>query len=738
MNDRLDIIRVFGPILKRFWIVGIFVALGMAYGARKSDHMLEVWESRSTIKLNDQHSALTKFLEEIESFSVIGKYTVELEVMRSDRILEKAVQRMNLPFSFFRFSQENWRDLYARPAFIAQGELREESWYDHIFPLRYLGDEQYTLQLPDGRWHPGTFGQTLKLPEMQLMLNRSANVWGRALEPGLFGFQFNSIEGLMEDFGNGDDLLIRLQDEKVAIVNFYTWDNVPERAADFANALAEAYLDDFLQTKLRNAAASRAFMDRSLAAAHAQLMEAELELAHYQANNSLYKLSPIVKERLEQMQEIEHQKLGLEFANSSLNRVWDSFAADTALADPGLVFDAVRSSPYAKSIRKLRNLKILHTRLRESIEAAHPDLEILEKQMLFLHHQLSHSIEHTLDANHKKLQLLDRQRLSFQDLLQQLPERERQWTQLKRKVQAAEARYMALLEKQVESEIGEAANDTFHQLYEKGLVPRQRLKPFREIKIGVNGLVFGILGAFLIHLWLVLSGRLRRESDLEVHLTLPVIAQVPVLSFPESLQEAGYIRLAQKYVFGGGTNQFLATITHSYAEKGAEFSLNFGHALSRLGARCLLVDMELRKPLLSQMMGAGELSGLAELALGHLSWEELIRKDEGGGPDLLPAGFLNGAVPATLLHHTRLWTALERIVQDYDFVILQIPLLDHGLEALPILKHCDAGLVVVRQHRSRLAKLKQTEEILELFLAGKGSAVFTHRGHAWWKKGRAP
>ncbi|MEL7533222.1 MAG: hypothetical protein AAFN10_18060, partial [Bacteroidota bacterium] len=117
MNDSLDIKRVFGPIVKYFWLVTLAVLLGIAYGQREAKRMLRVYESRSTIKLNDQHTALTKFLEHIEAFSVIGKYTVELEVMRSDRILQMAIELMDLPISYYHYAEDNWRDQYPATLF---------------------------------------------------------------------------------------------------------------------------------------------------------------------------------------------------------------------------------------------------------------------------------------------------------------------------------------------------------------------------------------------------------------------------------------------------------------------------------------------------------------------------------------------------------------------------------------------------------------------------------------------
>ncbi|MEO0470244.1 MAG: hypothetical protein AAF206_11525 [Bacteroidota bacterium] len=117
MNDAADIRRLFRPLYRGFGFLVLCMIYGLYSGREKADSMLPVYESRATIKLNDEHSALTKFLEEVESFSTIGGHTVELTVIRSETFLRQAFEMMDVEVSYFRKRFESWRDLYQRELF---------------------------------------------------------------------------------------------------------------------------------------------------------------------------------------------------------------------------------------------------------------------------------------------------------------------------------------------------------------------------------------------------------------------------------------------------------------------------------------------------------------------------------------------------------------------------------------------------------------------------------------------
>ncbi|MEM6346202.1 MAG: hypothetical protein AAF927_20095 [Bacteroidota bacterium] len=721
MNDSLDIKRVFGPIVKYFWLVTLAILFGIAYGQREAKHMLRVYESRATIKLNDQHTALTKFLEHIEAFSVIGKYTVELEVMRSDRILQMAIELMDLPISFYRHADGNWRDQYPATLFQIEGEARFE---DQKITLEVLDSTQFRLILPDGTEFMGALGERLSLPQGDLIiqLNQAYLALWRPAER--FAFTFNSLEGQMEDFGNGEDLLIRLQDEKVAIVNFYTWDESAQRAADFANALARAYLNDFRETKAINAQGSQNLLIAEMQDAYQKVQLAERELLDYQKANQIENYAPVLSERLDQLGILIQQEMFLSLENKGLQRIEEAFQNDTTLLDPGLTYDVINSETYLNGVRRLRALALTRTRLKRIYQDNHPELDVLDRQIINLRHRIGLSVQNTLNTNQRKIKQYQAENRRVRSLIDQIPGTAREWIQLQRNLKAAEARYENLLEKKAEADISTASEETFHILLEEAIPAHTYLKPNPEIRMGVTGLSFGLLCCFAIHLFLVLSGRVWRLSDLVVHTDLPLLAQQSFLSPEANLISAEAVNLAMKIQLDSLQISLIGVFSASYRENSSLFIFNLAKALSAIGKRAIVIDADLFVSQLSKKWGFEGLPGIKEMVREEADYQAFILKTDLDNVDFISTGSSRHYIPSEILHHQHLGDELLRMIEDYDYVLLNVPSLKQGQEAWPLLKRCDRCLLPVQKGRTARRALGQWERLLALHQVDKAELVY--------------
>lgn len=721
MNDSLDIKRVFGPIVKLFWLVALAVLAGVGYGQKTAKEMLRIYESRSTLKLNDQHTALTKFLEHIEAFSVIGKYIVELEIMRSDRILQKAIERMDLPIGYYRFRDGNWRDQYPQNLFIVEGSPRFE---DQNIMIEVIDETHYRLSLPDGSHFEAALGERLDLADgpLSIQLNPEiANLWRLGER---FAFRFNSMEGLMEDFGNGKDLLIRLQNEKVAIVNFYTWDESPQRAADFANALAEAYLEDFKATKAHNAWRSRHLLELEMQDAYEQVQKAEGELLQYQTAMHIENYAPVLSERLAQLAILIQKEMFLKLDNKGLRRIETAFKQDTSLLGPGLTYDIITSESYLNGVRRLRSLSLTRSRLHKIYQDNHPELAILDQQIINLRYRIGLSVQNTLETNQLKISRIHLENQRVRKLIDQIPGTEREWIQLQRHLKAAEARYEKLLEKKAEADISAASSETFHHILERGLPAHTNLKPNPRIRMGVTGLSFGLLCCIAIHLFLVLSGKVRRESDLEVHTDLPLLAELKYLSPHADLIGADFVNLAMKIQLDAELSSLIGVFSSSYREQSPLFIFNLAKSFSSVGHRVAVVDLDLFAPILTQNWGFQGARGVCEMIQDRVDFNGFTQMTALPNVDFIGAGNRGMSIPSNVLHHQHLVDQLNQMLESYDYVLINLPSLKQGQEAWPLLKRCDRCLLPVQKGRTSRKALGIWEALLALHKVEKGELIY--------------
>ncbi|MEL7533877.1 MAG: hypothetical protein AAFN10_21360, partial [Bacteroidota bacterium] len=590
--------------------------------------------------------------------------------------------------------------------------------------LQVLDSTQFRLVLPDGTEFLGALGERLSLAQgdLKIQLNQAYSSLWRPAER--FAFTFNSMEGQMEDFGNGEDLLIRLQDEKVAIVNFYTWDESPQRAADFANALAKAYLNDFRETKARNAQRSQALLIAEMADALEKVKLAEKELLDYQKAKQIENYAPVLSERLDQLSILIQREMFLELENKGLYRLEDAFQNDSALLDPSLTYDVITSETYLNGVRRLRALALTRTRLKRIYQDNHPELGVLDRQIINLRHRIGLSVENTLSTNQRKILQLKQENRRVRSLIDQIPGTAREWIELQRKLKGAEARYENLLEKKAEVDISSASEETFHTLLEAALPAHTYLKPNPEIRMGVTGLSFGLLCCFAIHLFLVISGRVWRISDLEVHTSLSLLAQQKFLSSQANLISAEAVNLGMKIHLDSFQTPLIGIFSASYREQSALFIFNLAKAMSAIGKRVMVVDADVFVSQLSKKWGFEARPGIKEMVRENASYQAFALNTDLGGVDFIATGSSRDYIPSEILHHQQLSYQLGKMLEDYDYVLLNLPSLKQGQEAWPLLKRCDRCLLPVQKGRTARRALSKWETLLNLHQVENAELVY--------------
>src|SRR5690606_36245656 len=128
-------------------------------------------------------------------------------------------------------------------------------------------------------------------------------------------------------------------------------------------------------------------------------------------------------------------------------------------------------------------------------------------------------------------------------------------------------------------------------------------------------------------------------------------------------------------------------------------SVNLAATLAQQGARCLLIDADMRRGALNEALGVPRDPGLSQVLAKQTTFADAVRSLELPGV-LASLDFLSGGVhppnPAELLGSTRLKELIELCRTKYDSVIIDAPPLNLVTDASLIGTVSDGVLVVVR------------------------------------------
>jgi capsular exopolysaccharide synthesis family protein len=196
-----------------------------------------------------------------------------------------------------------------------------------------------------------------------------------------------------------------------------------------------------------------------------------------------------------------------------------------------------------------------------------------------------------------------------------------------------------------------------------------------------------------------MTGLIDDEFDGQETVTIdgrPIRTTLAMIVSPMSAPAEAYRRIRTNLQFARPDDK-LRTLAVSSADKGAgktTTSANLGLALASAGERTVLVDADLRRPWLHELFGVDREPGLsttlyedapslAPFATGidHLS--------------VVPAG-AEVPNPSELLGSSRMKAFLDRLDDEFDYVIVDTPPALLFSDMLGLAPHCDGALLVAR------------------------------------------
>lgn len=319
--------------------------------------------------------------------------------------------------------------------------------------------------------------------------------------------------------------------------------------------------------------------------------------------------------------------------------------------------------------------------------------------------------------------------------LQTLPEGEVEYARLNREMQVNEASYRNLKSKLEAARIGEAEKIEDVKVVNPAIVPKAPIRPNKQMAVTL-GLVIGfVVGAFMAFIVETFDTSIGTIEDIEALLDLPVLTVIPYLKttvkdkfyFKRMLSKIGWlptkseesessvnIKRAREQLLincsqnSSGTEAYrilrtnikaetllkneerVLMVTSTIPKEGKSVtSANLSLALAQDGYKTILIDCDLRKPVLHRIFKLDKDPGLSDILLGSCKPEEGVRnfvdlmmsnsemKDlvNVQGLDhfsLLPSGktIFN---PAELLDSADVRELIAYLKTKYDFIIIDSP-----------------------------------------------------------------
>ena len=249
-----------------------------------------------------------------------------------------------------------------------------------------------------------------------------------------------------------------------------------------------------------------------------------------------------------------------------------------------------------------------------------------------------------------------------------------------------------------EIEITSAGGDSPVQVrtIDPGIVPVNPTSPNMLLNIAL-GLILGtIIGIGLAVLRGLMDTRIHTVAEIEQLSDIPVVGRIAnddqisqrplvVHDEPRSPRAEAFRTLRTNLQFlgaGDGTRTFVVTSAMPNEGK-THVVANLAVVLAESGARVALVEADLRKPRLAQVMGIEGGAGLSDVLIGRAELADVIQPWGTDNLTVLPAGQIPPN-PSELLGSAAMRRTLNKLAEYADYVLVDAP---------PILPVTDAAVI---------------------------------------------
>ena len=190
--------------------------------------------------------------------------------------------------------------------------------------------------------------------------------------------------------------------------------------------------------------------------------------------------------------------------------------------------------------------------------------------------------------------------------------------------------------------------------------------------------------------------------------------EMNIQALPYAVEEA-MNRLRVNIKFCGKNTKKIMIISSVPNEGKSTVSVNLWKMLAEAGFPSVLVDMDLRKTVLKDRLGfqyEGEIKGLDYYLTGLAEYEEVVYQTNIDQGYIVPVTNLLEN-PSALLEDARMEELLDRLGEDYRYVIIDSPPLDSVSDGALVASYCDGVILVVRSGMTSRKLVRQSLQQLE-------------------------
>jgi capsular exopolysaccharide synthesis family protein len=500
----------------------------------------------------------------------------------------------------------------------------------------------------------------------------------------------------------------------------------PEQAARWANTLAEAYLEQNLESKIETTRNVYSWLQERLAEAEGDVKSSEQTLYEYTKQQGLYvpkEGASISAETLEKLNEeataAKTKRIELESILAQVEKARRSRASLDSLPQ-------IASDPLVQRLNMSKaDLDVELVQLKNRYKEGHPKVKQVLTQIEQIQDAIDAQSEKIVDgmlADYQQLRRRERELLASIDSQRvETVEESRKAVELEmlqREAVSNKSLYEAILQKIKETDIAASLRENNVSIVERASVPTVPVKP-QPVKNLIVALMLGLAsGCGFVLLRDYLDNTLKEQEDVEKQLKADCLAVIPKHDVAgDGVVTEAYRTLRASLLFSREREHGnVILLTSSIPQEGkSTTAINLAKALAESGEPTLVADFDLRRSSVHHHLRLYREPGLSDYCSKEMKLDLVMQSTKVANLSAVTSGKLPPNPPA-LIGSTAVKRFLDECRERFTWIVLDAPPIVSVTDPLLLAKLADMVLMVVRFNqvdrklaRRSLAALRRTE-----------------------------
>ena len=709
----------------RYWylfLIGSALGLGVAYFYLRY-YAVPQYYVYSTLLIKDDKSGQSlsnaDAFNDLTTFKSIRNIDNEIEVLKSESLMEKVVTELDLFTSYSVEGKVKNREIYGKdlPIKVLISKL-DSTAAGKSFVVYLKSSNSFDLEDYTGSISSHSFGQQIVKPYgvFTIVATPVKNTVGNKIIINL-----QDIHQVADNYNKS--IMIQPVGKSASVLSLSLVDPIPERAKNIINKVMDVYNNEAIEDKNLMATSTLKFLDERLKFITTELSGVEKGVERYKSMNGLTDISTQASDYTTQASDYNKQLSEWAIQIDVLESIEDYLKRTSGQYSMVPSTLGIKDETLLELIGKFNELQLQREHTLRDAQPTSVLVHNINEQLANLRVNILENlrnIKKSLQITSNNLKVTSSQ---FQSKIKRVPEMERQLLEINRQQAIKNSIYVYLLEKREETALSLAATASAARVIDHARGGNYPISPNRQT-IYMISLLLGLGVPFAcLYISSLLNNKIQHQQDITKIVGAHIIGEIAhnrkgdtvVVTKGNRSPIAEMFKLvrANLHFTALGKENIVLLVTSSMSGEGKTFfSINLGASLAITGKRVILIDLDLRDPKVATELDLNDGPGVTDYLISNeVSINDII-KTSPKVPDLFIVS--SGPIPPNpieMMMSAKFAHLIQELKESFDYIIIDTAPIGQVADAFALRNFADFTIYIVRYNYTLKAQLGTLKNI---------------------------